>query len=106
MTKKARKNTAVDWSPQRIKYELAEVGMSLIDIARKHGLSCSSTLSRALWSSYPASERRIAQALGVPVQEIWPSRYHEDGSPKLRGLRGLKSIRLEKARNNRAAESV
>ena len=43
--------------------------------------------------SYPANERRIAEAIGVPVQEIWPSRYYPDGSKKPRGLRAIRELK-------------
>jgi len=26
-------------------------------------------------------ERRIAEAIGLTVQQVWPDRYHADGSP-------------------------
>lgn len=37
----------------------------------------------------PKYERIVAETIGVAVQTLWPSRYHEDGSPKSgRGERG------------------
>ena len=41
--------------------------------------------------SYPISEKRIADALGLHPMEIWPSRYNSDGSRKPQGLRAMKS---------------
>lgn len=58
-------------------------------LAEEHALTTSSTLSRALTQSYPASEKRIADALGLHPKDIWPTRYFENGEPKPRGFRGL-----------------
>lgn len=47
-------------------------------------------MSMAIWRPWPKAERIIAEALGVPPEQIWPSRYHPDGSPRSgRGERGL-----------------
>ncbi|WP_420884156.1 helix-turn-helix domain-containing protein [Neisseria mucosa] len=40
------------------------------------GLSAN-TLKSALQFKYPKGERIISDFLGVPPQEIWPSRYPE-----------------------------
>lgn len=58
-------------------------------LAASHGLSTGSGLSKALTSSSPLAEKRIADALGVHPKEIWPSRYYDNGEPKPRGFRGL-----------------
>lgn len=31
-------------------------------------------------------EERIAETLGVPLHEIWPDRWHPDGTPKQRTI--------------------
>lgn len=76
---------AADWSADYIMYRLREAGISLRAIAAQHGLADGSGLSVAMRRSFPAGERRIAQALGVEPRAIWPSRYHADGTPRPRG---------------------
>lgn len=53
-------------------------------------------------ASWPKMEELIAKAIGVTPQEIWPSRYNEDGTPK-RGLRG-KDQTNRLARNKNMAQ--
>ncbi|MBE5252783.1 helix-turn-helix domain-containing protein [Mixta mediterraneensis] len=43
-------------------------------LSREHGLS-SGTLSNALIRPWPRGEEIIASAIGLPPEEIWPSRY-------------------------------
>jgi len=58
-------------------------------LARHHGLTTSGTLSKAMRSSYPIAEKRIADALGVHPMVLWPSRYYENGEVKPRGFRAF-----------------
>jgi len=91
-----------DWHPADIVAALHKRGLTLRDIARNHGLKDSSTLSKAMTASYPAAERRLADAAGVPVEVMFASRYYPDGTPIPRGIRGerkLKSTQLHCQRN-------
>lgn len=90
-TETAKKGRPKDWHPADIKAALEKKGWTLRALATHHGLSSSSTLSHTFERSYPLNEKRIAEAIGVPVQTIWPSRYYADGSPRLRGLRGMRA---------------
>lgn len=93
MTKAAPKKTSQgDWNPAYIVAALHAQGITLRALARKHGLTSSSSLSRAMHTSYPANEKRLADAAGVPVQEMFASRYHPDGTPKRRGIRGAYAL--------------
>jgi len=83
----------MDWHPADVKAALDKAGWTLRALARHHGLSGSSTFSATLVRSYPANERRIAEVLGLHPKDIWPSRYHPDGTPKLRGIRGMRAER-------------
>ena len=83
-----KKASHEDWHPADIKAALAKKGWTLRGLAAHHGIKGSSSLSHAFERSFPLNEKRIADALGVPVQEIWPSRYYPDGTKKPRGLRG------------------
>ena len=49
----------------------------------------SNALINCLHITAPKAERIVAEAIGVSVSAIWPSRYHPDGTPKSgRGERG------------------
>lgn len=59
-------------------------GTSLTRLSRQHHYATNS-LKIALRTPWPKGERLIAEAIGRAPQEIWPSRYNADGSPKKRG---------------------
>ena len=40
-----------------------------------HGYKSIDAISQALHRSYPKAERILAEAVGVPPEVIWPSRY-------------------------------
>ncbi|WP_153116062.1 helix-turn-helix domain-containing protein [Rhodocyclus tenuis] len=98
-TKPAKKASQEDWHPAKVKMELHVRGITLSALAEQHGLTSSSTLSAALTRSYPANEKRIADAIGVHPMEIWPSRYNADGSRKPQGFRALQFNAATLARN-------
>ena len=85
-----KKTSRGDWHPADIKAALDKAGWTLLALAAHHGIKASSTLSHTFERSYPLNEKRIADAIGVTPQEIWPSRYYDDGSKKPRGLRALR----------------
>lgn len=55
--------------------------MSLSRLAQAHGYY-RTAYSHVFRRPYPLAERVIADAIGIPPNEIWPSRYHPDGTPK------------------------
>ncbi|MDO4434877.1 MAG: helix-turn-helix domain-containing protein [Cardiobacteriaceae bacterium] len=63
-----------NWSNARIKYELAERGLTLSALSVQAGLA-PATLKNALRMRYPKGERIIAEAIGVQPCEIWAERY-------------------------------
>ncbi|CAK7010936.1 transcriptional regulator [Providencia rettgeri] len=63
-----------DWHSADIIAAIKKKGSSLSQISRSAGLN-SSTLNNALSRRWPKGERIIAEFLGVPAEEIWPSRY-------------------------------
>lgn len=101
-----KKASQEDWHPADVKAALEKAGLTLRALAKMHGLADSSSMSAALVRSLPCNEKRIADALGMHPKQIWPSRYHTDGTPKQRGIRGLraqsKSTRVAKQRNSSA----
>lgn len=88
-TRPGKKASRKDWHPADIKAELHKRGITLAGIAQAHGLRDSTSLSACLVKSYPANERRIADALGIHPKDIWPSRYYDNGDRKPRGFRAV-----------------
>lgn len=86
----AKKASHQDWHPADIKAALEKKGWTLRALASHHGLTSSTSMSHTFLRSLPANEKRIADAIGVPVQTIWPSRWYPDGTPRPRGLRGMR----------------
>lgn len=56
-------------------------GWNFTSLGRAHGYS-NNAVSETCNRPWPAVEKVIADALGMTPQEIWPSRYDEDGQPK------------------------
>lgn len=83
-----KKASREDWHPADIVAALHKRGITLRALAKQCGLTSPTTLSKAMTQSYPASEKRLADAVGIPVQEMFAARYHPDGTPKGRGIRG------------------
>jgi Ner family transcriptional regulator len=90
-----KKPSPTDWHPADIKAALEKAGWTLRALAKHHGIKGSSSLSHTFERSFPLNERRIADAIGVPVQSIWPSRYYPDGTKKPRGLRAIAAAARE-----------
>lgn len=65
-----------DWHSADIIAALKKRGTSLSAVSRSAGLA-SATLNNALTRHWPKGERLIAEAVGVPPEQIWPSRYHK-----------------------------
>lgn len=64
----------VDWHPADVKARLEKKGTSLAKLSRAEGLA-DATLRNVFRVNYPKAQKIIANALGVPPEEIWPSRY-------------------------------
>lgn len=85
----AKKPDPKDWTRHDVLYAVRRTGTTLqrlsIDMGYARG-----TLGSALHMPHPKFERIIAEHLKKSVQEVWPTRYHADGTPKSgRGERGL-----------------
>ena len=75
------------WHAEDIKAELRKRLGPITSLSGSWGWSrtaISKVLRRPDYS--PPLERRIAEALGVEPHEIWPDRWHPDGTPKKRVL--------------------
>lgn len=72
-------NDAVeDWPRHKIRAAILAKGKSQAALAREAGY-CESAVRSAIARPLPSGERIIAEFLGVPAHEIWPSRYFPDG---------------------------
>ncbi|MBP2199108.1 helix-turn-helix domain-containing protein [Pantoea cypripedii] len=63
-----------DWHREDILAAIRKKKRSLAALSREHGLS-SGTLINALNKPWPRGENIIADIIGVPASDIWPSRY-------------------------------
>jgi lambda repressor-like predicted transcriptional regulator len=88
------KTSREDWHPADIKAALDKAGWTLRSLAAYHGFTGAASLSRTISGfSYPLNEKRIADAIGVRPQDIWPSRYYSDGTKKPRGMHALRAFK-------------
>lgn len=84
-----KKPAPEDWTRHDVLYAVRRTGTSLQQLSLEKGYS-RGTLGNALHTPAPKYERLIAEHLGLPVEQVWPTRYHADGTPKSgRGERGL-----------------
>lgn len=94
MAKQNPKNASLeDWHPADILAALHKRGITLRYIAKQEGLTDSTTLSRAMLNSHPINEIRLAKYAGVPVWQMFPTRWHPDGTKIPRGIRGARQIK-------------
>lgn len=91
---------ATDWHPADIVAALRKAGWTVRSLAIHLDIAPTG-LSRAMRESSPAGERRIAAALNVHPQTVWPSRYHPDGTRKPQGFHAIQSTRRSAARNGK-----
>jgi len=70
----ATRKRAADWHWADVKAALEKRGYTLVSLAEMHDYAPSS-LTVVKGKSWPAAEKIIADAIGVDVSEIWPSRY-------------------------------
>ena len=94
-----------DWDRSRIKAALKERGYTLRRIGEEAGYGNRDSVQAVFSHPRPPAERKIAEVLGLKPQDIWPSRYEADGTPKgahryqrIFGLQTPKgNVRTEKA---------
>lgn len=75
-----------DMHPEQIKASVRMTGVSLTQLAELNGYS-ECAVRRALRHPWPAVEAIVARQIGLRPEEIWPSRYNRDGSPRSRSYR-------------------
>jgi len=72
-----------DWHPADVLAALKKRGHSLAGLSVANGYHPTAA-GKALKQPWPAMEQLLAIAIGVTPQEIWPTRYEPDGSPRPR----------------------
>ena len=65
-------------NPEDIKADVRKTGISLAELARKHGLDDSTTRA-ALRRPQPSGNRAIAKHLGKSLHDLWPEWFNADG---------------------------
>ncbi|UKH19843.1 helix-turn-helix domain-containing protein [Actinobacillus pleuropneumoniae] len=76
------KKTAKDWHRADIIAALHKAGWTLRQLSFQHGYSQGSTLKNALDRPWKKGERIIAEAIGVPAEEIWAERFEQRNQKK------------------------
>lgn len=85
----SKKPASQDWHRADVVAAFKKRGTTITRVARELGM-CDSYLRQATSKPYPKAERVLAEYLGMNPQDIWPSRYNTDGTPKSgRGERGI-----------------
>ena len=75
--------TNTDWLWDEVLAALHSEGLTLHALANKHRVHVQA-ISCVQHKPSPTTEARIAEALHILPQQIWPSRYTSDGTPKSR----------------------
>lgn len=65
-----------------VNYQLQLRGLSLAELARRLGVSRHAP-GHAFRRPYPRMERALAEAIGCTPQQLWPERFHADGTRRL-----------------------
>lgn len=67
------------WHPERIKMAIRVRGITLTKLATDNNL-VESAVRVSLLRPHSEADKVIARFLSVPLHELWPSRYDEDGN--------------------------
>lgn len=79
----AKPRPLTDMHREDIKAAIRKSGISLAELSAQAGYD-PGAVSRTLRVPWPAVEAIIARQIGKRPEEVWPSRYHPDGSPRSR----------------------
>lgn len=72
-----KSQTDADWHRADIVAALHKQGWSLRRLSLKHGYKSAGALKNALDRPWPKGQKIIAEAIGLPPETIWPTRYHK-----------------------------
>ncbi len=75
---KKNQQVPLDWHRADIVAALHKRGWSLRGLSAHYGYKTPTALNNALDRKWPKGQKIIADAIGVPPEEIWPSRYGSD----------------------------
>lgn len=67
-----------DWHPEDVKAAVRRQGWSLRQLSLHHGLP-ENAMADVLRRPCPAHQRLLADVIGIPPEQIWPSRYQRAG---------------------------
>lgn len=87
MVAKRKAGFVADMHPEQVKAAVRMTGVTLTELAESNGYS-ESAVRRTLRHPWPSVEAIIAKQIGKRPQDVWPSRYHPDGSPRSRASSG------------------
>lgn len=95
----AKKPASKDWHRADIKAAVHKRGLTFTELSRRAGYLSADTCSQALHRSYPKAERIIAAAIGVPPEDIWPTRYaaRADAEARVNGSKAASNRRVNVA---------
>lgn len=96
---------AQDKSAAEVKAMIKAKGVNLTDLSANAGYS-GAAVSIALKKRSPYVQQMIADFLGMPPQEIWPSRYDLNGSPIRMDPRGRRGINHPKDTDRQQTEDA
>lgn len=68
-----------DLHPEDIKAAIRKKGATLSSLGKRRGID-RRIMSIALTKPHRVAEEVIAEFLQVPANQIWPSRYHQNGT--------------------------
>lgn len=77
MSNDTKTHSLTDWHPEDIKAAIRKKGITLSALAKANGYKAPRTFSNVFQTRYPKVQAIIADFLGVPPEQIWPSRYRE-----------------------------
>ena len=83
-------SAAADWHPADVKAALEKRGISLRQLAQRHGYS---HFQRVLTTHWWAAEQIVARALDLEPSVIWPSRYQTSRDRAQRMTRNIRVTR-------------
>lgn len=78
-----QKPAPTDWLWDEVLAALHGEGLTLRALAKRHSVDVQA-ISCARYRPSATTEARIAEALGILPQQIWPTRYDAEGSPASR----------------------
>lgn len=94
--------TGRDWHPADVKAALEKRGHNLRALSAKWGYS---HIERTLRQPWLAAEAIIAEAIGVPPEVIWPSRYQQPRRRAKALTRKVKVTRTGRVRRLQGAQA-